>query len=472
MKLYRFFYSFLIGVFCSLITVAQTRVACIGNSITFGSRLKDRLTEAYPAQLQNMLGPGFKVMNFGVSGATLLKNGNKPYTATPAWKEALSSAPDVVFIKLGTNDSKLVNRKFYAEFKSDYKEMIRDLKQLPSKPRIILLTPIATFTTDTAQIWDVALTRSILPLIREVAYDEGLELLDLHSLFLDKENLLPDKIHPDAAGAKVIADRLYAHLMLKRAPANLKKKLKEPFTLSSFYGYKNMEFQFKGRKAFIVEPKFAAPGHPWIWRARFWGHEPQTDIALLERGYHIAYCDASEWFGNQEAIDLWNAFYGYLNGMGLSRKVVLEGMSRGAVYAYNWAALNPKKVACVYADNPVLDLKSWPGGLGKGPGSKADWEIFKKDYGFDTDESARASKVSPIDKIDLIVKGHYPVLHVCGDADELVPMDENTIPFEKRFKQKGGSITVVHKKEGKHHPHSLPNPEPIVRFILQANSSK
>lgn len=472
MKLYRFTLLFLIAV-CGLLRVgAQTRIACIGNSITFGSQLKDRSAEAYPAQLQSMLGPSFKVMNFGVSGATLLKNGNKPYMETPAWKEALNSAPDVVFIKLGTNDSKLVNRKFYPEFKSDYKEMIRGLRQLPSKPRVILLTPIATFTTDTTKIWDVAITRSIIPMIREIAYEEGLELLDLHSLFLDKEGLLPDKIHPNAEGARVIAARLKAQLDVKKQSFDLKKKIKCPFVQSSFYGYNSLEFEFKSRKALVVQPKFSAPGRPWVWRARFWGHEPQTDIALLERGYHIAYCDASEWFGNHQAITLWNAFYKYLHGMGLSSRVVLEGMSRGAVYAYNWAAVNPRKVACVYADNPVLDLKSWPGGLGKGPGSKKEWETFKKDYDFDTEEAARASAVSPIDQIDLLVKGHYPVLHVCGDADEVVPMEENTLPFEKQFREKGGSITVLHKKEGKHHPHSLPNPEPIVNFILQAERLK
>ncbi|MEJ0103915.1 MAG: hypothetical protein WDO19_15730 [Bacteroidota bacterium] len=143
-------------------------------------------------------------------------------------------------------------------------------------------------------------------------------------------------------------------------------------------------------------------------------------------------------------------------------------MSRGGVYIYNWAAANPHKVACIYADNPVLDLKSWPGGKGKGPGGKEDWEIFKKDYGFDSDSAAMGFAGSPIDRVAAIVKGGYPMLHVCGDADEVVPMEENTTLFEKKVKALGGNITVIHKKGFGHHPHSLPDPTPIVDFILKS----
>ncbi|MNY41719.1 Prolyl oligopeptidase family protein [compost metagenome] len=154
--------------------------------------------------------------------------------------------------------------------------------------------------------------------------------------------------------------------------------------------------------------------------------------------------------------------------MGFARKAVLEGMSRGGVYVYNWAAANPEKVACVYADNPVLDLKSWPGGKGQGPGNKENWNTFLKDYGYETETAAMAFKGSPIDQIEAIVRGKYPMLHVCGDQDEVVPMSENSLPFAEKIKLAGGDIQLIHKPEGKHHPHSLPNPQPIVDFILRA----
>lgn len=186
----------------------------------------------------------------------------------------------------------------------------------------------------------------------------------------------------------------------------------------------------------------------------------------------MVYCDAAELFGNDGAVNLWNDYYALVHQAGLFPKAVLEGMSRGGVYVYNWAAVNPDKVAFIYADNPVLDLKSWPGGRGKGPGSKNDWETFKRDYGINTEAAIDSFANSPINKAAYIVAGHYPMLHVCGDADETVPMEENTLLFERKIKALGGDITVIHKPNGHHHPHSLPNPTPIVDLVLKAQKQQ
>ena len=211
---------------------------------------------------------------------------------------------------------------------------------------------------------------------------------------------------------------------------------------------------------------------PWIWRARFWGHEPQTDIALLERGFHLVYCDVAEFNGSNEAVDRWNKFYAFMRKGGLTSKVVLEGMSRGGLIIYRWAAVNPEKVACVYADAPVLDIKSWPGGKGKGPGSVTDWNLVKKAYGFTTDQEAIDYKENPLDLASKIARGGYPMLHVVGDADEVVPVAENTALFEKAVLENKGEIEVIHKPGVNHHPHSLENPTPIVDFILSAVNRK
>lgn len=467
----------LIFVFCLSLIVSEgyaqskIRIACIGNSITYGSGLADRSKESYPAQLQVLLGRGYEVLNFGVSGATMLKKGNKPYWNTPEYQKVLASEPNLVFIKLGTNDSKLINRPMMGNFLDDYRDMISVLGKLNSKPRVVLLLPVKAFSDDKFGISGSYLKDSIIPLIRKLGYGEHLEVIDLYSLFADKEALLADKIHPNAAGDGFIAARLKEFIEQKTIAVSATTAidgLEFKTERSSFYGYNCFKFDFKGRDAKIVVPKRVANGKPWIWRARFWGHEPQTDIALLERGYHVVYCDVAELYGNAEAISIWNAFYANLQKLGFAKKAVLEGMSRGGVYVYNWAAANPSKVACVYADNPVLDLKSWPGGKGKGPGSKNDWATVFKDYGFQTEEQAAAFAGSPIDKIKEIVKGKYPMLHVCGDMDEVVPIAENTLPFAEKIKQAGGRITIIHKPEGKHHPHSLPNPQPIVDFILKA----
>jgi lysophospholipase L1-like esterase/dienelactone hydrolase len=446
----------------------KIKVACVGNSITVGAGITDSKHNSYPAQLQSLLGNDYEVSNFGVSGTTLLKKGNSPYWQTPKYQQALQSNPAIVLIKLGTNDSKLVNRVYLDEFKSDLHELVQSFVQLPSHPRVVLLLPVMAFGTDTSSIYDPVIVKKIIPLITQVAYADSLEVIDLHSLFADKQELVPDKIHPNKEGAAIIANRLYQLVMQKRDTVfNVFNKITFPQKISSFNGYRCADFTFNGRSCKVVQPKWAASNHPWVWRARFWGHEPQADIALLERGFHIVYCDVAELYGNKEAVALWNGFYKLLRKAGLAKKVALEGMSRGGVYVYNWAAENRKKVACVYVDNPVLDLKSWPGGKGKGPGSKGDWDKVITDYQLNTEAAIAGFAGSPIDKVKQIVKGKYPMLHVCGDADEVVPMEENTIPFEQKVKALKGDITVIHKPGFKHHPHSLPNPTPIVEFIVK-----
>lgn len=460
---------------CFNITFAQSvvKIACVGNSITYGSGIVDREKNAYPAQLQFMLGTNYQVMNFGVGGTTLLKKGNIPYWNTAAYKKALESKPDAVFIKLGTNDSKAINRPFYDEFENDYKDLIKSFQAGGANPRIVLLLPVPSFLKDSTSIYDPVIKSQIIPRVRKVAYDMGVEVIDLYSLFTDKASLLPDKIHPSAEGATIIAKRLFEAVKLdEKKGYNAFAAIKEDKKLSSFYGFECADFTFNNRSCKVVKPRKAATGLPWVWRARFWGHEPQADIALLERGFHVVYCDVTELFGNPEAIDIWDKFYSYMQKLGLSKKVVLEGMSRGGVYVYNWAARYPNRVACVYADAPVLDLKSWPGGKGKGKGSAADWEIFKKDYQLNTEDAVAKFKGNPIDKVKEIVKGQFPMLHVVGEADDVVPVAENTAIFEEKVNAAGGDITVIHKPGVGHHPHSLANPSPIVDFVLKATGHK
>ncbi|MGL4492395.1 MAG: GDSL-type esterase/lipase family protein, partial [Tannerellaceae bacterium] len=206
---------------------------------------------------------------------------------------------------------------------------------------------------------------------------------------------------------------------------------------------------------------------PWVWRARFWGHEPQTDIALLERGFHIAYCDVADLFGAPIAVKRWNQFYALMRERGFSSRPALEGMSRGGLIVYNWAAQNPDKVACVYADAPVLDLKSWPL-------NRKDEELNKslfKAYGFNSIAEVEAFKGNPVDLCKTLASAGFPMLHVCGEVDDVVPVSENTNVFEKRIKDNNGNIRVIRKADVNHHPHSLDNPTEIVRFITEATNT-
>lgn len=238
-------------------------------------------------------------------------------------------------------------------------------------------------------------------------------------------------------------------------------------TSSEWNGYERRDFQVDGRDAFLVLPKTPAKGQPWIWRTEFFGHEPQADLALAAKGFHLAYVNVQNMYGSPTALDHMDKFYEHVTSeRGLSKKVVLEGFSRGGLFSLNWAARNPNKVACIYNDAPVCDFKSWPGGKGKGKGSPADWQRCLAAYGL-TEQQALDYKLNPIDNLEPLAKAKIPLLHVCGDSDDVVPFDENTLVVEARYKKLGGPITVIAKPGVGHHPHSLKDPAPIVRFILE-----
>ena len=229
---------------------------------------------------------------------------------------------------------------------------------------------------------------------------------------------------------------------------------------SQWNGYERIDVDMDGYQGLLVRPKQVANGRPWIWRARFFGHEPQVDLALLEEGFHLAYCDVADLFGSPLAVERWNSFYQRMTSeYQLSARPVLEGMSRGGLIIYNWAAANPDKVACIYADAPVCDIRSWPGGKKLGPGNAQAWQQCLKAYGL-TDATALQARVNPIDNLEPLAKAQVPLLHVVGDADEVVPVEENTAILEERYRELGGSIQVIHKPGVGHHPHSLKEPGP------------
>jgi len=144
----------------------------------------------------------------------------------------------------------------------------------------------------------------------------------------------------------------------KPTRADIFQGIQEKLVITSFHGFECANFTLNRRECKLVRPIKAADGLPWIWRARFWDHQPQTDIALLNRGFHVAYCDVIELFGNPHCVEIWNYFYRYMRKLGLAKKVALEAMSRGSLYIYSWALANGNNVACIYADNPVLDINN------------------------------------------------------------------------------------------------------------------
>lgn len=190
------------------------RVACIGNSITDGHGIWMQEYNGYPRLLNNRLGSGYNVKNFGVSSRTLCNNADVPYTKELAWRDAKAFNPNIVIIKLGTNDSKAGNREVLKrDFQKDYQAMIDTLKALPSKPEIYVCSPIRAFK-DTWTISDSVIVNFEMPVIQKLVKKNKLHYIDLHDKFgTDEKLMLTDGIHPNAKGAAKIADIVYEALI-------------------------------------------------------------------------------------------------------------------------------------------------------------------------------------------------------------------------------------------------------------------
>ena len=205
------------------------RVACIGNSITDGFGIDMASAYGYPAELQKLLGKDYWVKNFGVSGRTMLNKGDYPYMNEQAWRDALAFKPDVVIIKLGTNDSKPENWQYGAEFQQDLEQMLTTLcpalaqpvakkgkkamkAVVPQKPQIYLCTPIPAFKS-TWNISDAVIVNEIIPIQQAVAKKYGVQVIDLHTLYAnDGDKMLDDGIHPDGKGAHRMAEIIAAEM--------------------------------------------------------------------------------------------------------------------------------------------------------------------------------------------------------------------------------------------------------------------
>ncbi|MCE8478545.1 prolyl oligopeptidase family serine peptidase [Bacteroides thetaiotaomicron] len=184
------------------------RVACIGNSITFGAGIKNRSRDSYPSVLARMLGDNYWVKNFGVSARTMLNKGDHPYMNEPAYKNALAFNPNIVVIKLGTNDSKSFNWKYKADFMKDAQTMIDAFKGLPSQPKIYLCYPSKAYLTGDG-INDDIISKEIIPMIKKLAKKNDLSVIDLHTAMDGMPELFPDRIHPNEKGAQVMAKAVY-----------------------------------------------------------------------------------------------------------------------------------------------------------------------------------------------------------------------------------------------------------------------
>jgi len=188
------------------------KVACIGDSITEGAGVDNPTVNAYPIVLGRLLGTNYQTRNFGVSGRTLLRKGDFPYWNELAFRNATNSAPSIVTIKLGTNDSKPQNWRYKDQFGRDLGDMIDVFANLPSHPRVFVCLPVPAYGIQFDINPDI-IKNEIIPIIKQVAKQKGATTVDLYTPLSGRPDLIPDLIHPNAAGAAIIASTLHGALL-------------------------------------------------------------------------------------------------------------------------------------------------------------------------------------------------------------------------------------------------------------------
>ena len=187
------------------------RVACIGDSITWGFTLLNPWKQSYPALLQEKLGAGYEVRNFGYNDASARFDADTPYVSKRVYRDSLAWAPDIVLIMLGTNDTK--TRNWDPEvFRRDYRQIVESYLALPSHPRVVLIAPIRIFLIMGKPLLGVRpdnMEEGVRPAIQEISKDLDLELVDLQDLFTDNK-YCRDGVHPQRIGAQMLADAIHS----------------------------------------------------------------------------------------------------------------------------------------------------------------------------------------------------------------------------------------------------------------------
>ena len=256
----------------------------------------------------------------------------------------------------------------------------------------------------------------------------------------------------------------------QNVPEGLKAAGIEIVKEGEWNGLKRYDFALPGSRAksIIVAPKTVAEGKPWIWRARFFGHQPALDLMLLEKGYHLCCCDVGGLFGAPAAVERWVEFHGLVTEhLKFSQKPVLEGMSRGGLIIFNFASAHPDKVSAIYGDNPVCNFVSWPGGR-NGKLSSADWERCLKAYGITAAQADDFRQPKDEETLRPIAAAKIPVALVVGTADSVVPPKENAEPLAANYEKLGGKVKVWRKPGLNHHPHGLHPPDELAAFLVEA----
>lgn len=238
--------------------------------------------------------------------------------------------------------------------------------------------------------------------------------------------------------------------------------MNDEFQEIDWRGFKGVSFPFAGLSAKLIKPN-CKPNGKWLLKAEYFDAFPETEIELLNRGWHLAYNENHNRWAEDADLERKRDFLAYVSDtFGLDEKCVLVGMSCGGLYSVKLAAICPERVRGIYLDAPVMNLLSCPGNLGKGNGVPfAEYERFTGRTLVDM----LSYREHPIDKMHVLAERKIPVVMVSGDSDKTVPYDENGELLEKYYRAQGLPIDVFIKRGGDHHPHGLSDPTIVADII-------
>ena len=242
-----------------------------------------------------------------------------------------------------------------------------------------------------------------------------------------------------------------------------------------WHGFLKQNFRIDTTTGYLVVPEKPLPGNPWLWRTYSPEFHIEIDSILVSKGFHIGFINVNpkELYGQPDLLLLWEKFYAYLiNNQHMHPKPALSGAVRGSLCAFAWAKKHPDQISCLYAENPVSEIKSWPGGRMKGVGATADqWKQLLASYHF-TEMEALNYADNPKDNLSQLAALKVPFYFSFGLKDAMIPMEENAWVIAEAYVKLGGPVTLhpmtIGKQEQNGHHVTIENPGEIADFIIKA----